>query len=119
MAIFLPQHLRFNGLQRRLSRAKLWRRLRRNLLSRQFRCRWSRRGDAEQVAQLLAVTGYHDDLLAATQSPDIEQLLLHCIGEKMDDNPGSQKPLSILDQSGANRITPAENSIPIRLSFPG
>ena len=50
------------------------------LFSRQFSCRWPRRGDAEQVAQLLTVTGYHNDFLAATRGTDVEQLLLHRIG---------------------------------------
>ena len=80
MAILFPQRRRFNGLQRWLLRATLWRGMRRRLFSRQLSCRWPRRGDAEQVAQLLTVTGDHDNFLSATRGPNVEQLLLHRIG---------------------------------------
>jgi len=82
MANFLPQRRRFIGLRWRPTRSKPWRGMRQRLFSRQFSCRWPRRGDAEQVPQLLAVTGHHDDFLAAMRGPDVEQLLLHCIGGK-------------------------------------
>src|ERR1035438_8754307 len=52
------------------------------LFSRQFSCRWPRRGDAEHLAQLFTVTGHHDIFLASTRSTDVEQLLLHRISGK-------------------------------------
>ena len=80
MAILFPEQRRFDSLQRRLLRFKLWRGMIRVLFPRQFGCRWPRCGDTEQVAQLLTVTGDHDNFLAATRCPDVEQLLLHSIG---------------------------------------
>jgi len=50
------------------------------LFSCQLSCRWPRRGDAEHIAQLFAVTSNHDNFLAATRGSDVEQLLLHGIG---------------------------------------
>ena len=80
MTILFPQQRRFKGLQWRPLRASHWRGMMRRLFSCQFSCRWPRCGDAEQIPQLLTVTGHHDNFLAATRGPNIEQLLLHRIG---------------------------------------
>ena len=82
VAILFPQQRRFNGLHGRPLGVKHWRGMKLRLFSRQFSYRWPRRGDAEQVAQLFAVTGDHDYFLTATRSPDVEQLLLHRISGK-------------------------------------
>ena len=69
MTILFPQQRRFKGLQWRPLRASHWRGMRPCLFSHQFSCRWPRRGDAEHIAQLFAVTSNHDNFLAAREAP--------------------------------------------------